>query len=126
MTQELKAFGIRGEENGRLYFAEVYTKRDVDAVLAEKDAFIKTLGEGQADLAREIERLKAETERLKRALFIAHAIKAKFKWWWMSECKHNESCKLFPDPHKIKKFTDSAWVCSKSQDKCRAKAEEYR
>ena len=67
-----------------------------------------------------------ENRRLKRALFIAHAIKAKFKWWWMSECKHNESCKLFPDTRKIKKFTNSAWVCSKSQEKCRAKAEEYK
>ena len=64
--------------------------------------------------------------KLRRALFIAHAIKAKFKWWWMSECKHNESCKLFPDPRKIKKFTNSAWVCAKSQEKCRAKAEEYK
>ena len=64
--------------------------------------------------------------RLRRALFIAHAIKAKFKWWWMSECKHNESCKLLPDQRKIKKFTNSAWVCSKSQEKCRAKAEQYK
>lgn len=50
MAQELKAFGIRGEENGRLYFAEVYTKRDVDALLAEKDA--------------EITELKAKNKRL--------------------------------------------------------------
>jgi hypothetical protein len=64
--------------------------------------------------------------RLKRALFIAHAIKAKFKWWWITECKHNESCKILPDPRKIKKFTNTAWVCSKSQEKCREKAEEYK
>ena len=82
-----------------------YPKSEVDAAIAE---------------------LKDENRRLRRALFIAHAIKAKFKWWWMSECKHNESCKLFPDTRKIKKFTNSAWVCSKSQEKCRAKAEEYK
>ena len=102
MAQELKRLNGFGNFDK---FGGYYDAEDVDAELAEKDA---------------------EIRRLQRALFIAHAIKAKFKWWWMSECKHNESCKLFPDPRKIKKFTNSAWACSKSQDKCRAKAEEYR
>lgn len=80
----------------------------------------------QASMYCDVVDANMEVRRLKRALFIAHAIKARFKWWWMSECKHNESCKLSPDPRKIKKFTNSAWVCSKSQEKCRAKAEEYK
>jgi len=136
--------------NGKV---EVCLKEDVDKVIREKDTEIEDSlrqnrelcqalqvmysKEEYGKLQKEIESLKAShyaemvdagmrERRLRRALFIAHAIKAKFKWWWMSECKHNESCKLFPDTRKIKKFTNSAWVCSKSQEKCRAKAEEYR
>lgn len=37
--------------------------------IEEKDAFIKTLGEGQADLAREIERLKAKLEDAKATAY---------------------------------------------------------
>lgn len=151
MAQELKAYGMDDPEVGDEY--EMYKVSEVDAVLAEKDAEIRKLNdELRADIAdATVEKLKAENaelkaklesvqasmdadlidagmenRRLKRALFIAHAIKAKFKWWWMSECKHNESCKLFPDQRKIKKFTNSAWVCSKSQERCRVKAEQYK
>lgn len=72
----------------------VYHADEVDELLAKKDAFIKTLGEGQADLAREIERLKQKLEdvqasayaemvdagmserKLKRALWLARAERA--------------------------------------------------
>ena len=101
----------------------VYHADEVDHLLDEKDAEIESL---KASHYAEMVDAGMRERRLRRALFIAHAIKAKFKWWWMSECKHNESCKLFPDTRKIKKFTNSAWVCSKSQEKCRAKAEEYK
>lgn len=71
MAQELKAFGIRGEENGRLYFAEVYTKRDVDAVLAEKDAEIARLKkelEGPSVYRIKNPRTPEESEALRLAL----------------------------------------------------------
>ena len=75
MAQELKAFGIRGEENGRLYFAEVYTKRDVDDVLAEKDAAIAELKSDIADLRDDkkltdaiLDERNAEITRLEDAL----------------------------------------------------------
>jgi hypothetical protein len=97
-------------------YAKVYFKSEVDAEIESLKAshYAEMVDAGMRE------------RRLKRALFIAHAIKAKFKWWWITECKHNESCKILPDPRKIKKFTNTAWVCSKSQEKCRAKAEEYR
>lgn len=44
------------------WYRKYYYKDDVDKLISEKGAFIKTLGEGQADLAREIERLKQELE----------------------------------------------------------------
>lgn len=108
-------------------------KKKLDKAIAERDgnqvcidALKAKLEDVQASMYADVVDANMEVRRLKRALFIAHAIKARFKWWWMSECKHNESCKLSPDPRKIKKFTNSAWVCSKSQEKCRAKAEEYK
>ena len=108
---------------GTIADAEVYLKKDVDETIAELKQKLESV---QASMYADVVDANMENRRLRRALFIAHAIKAKFKWWWMSECKHNESCKLLPDQRKIKKFTNSAWVCSKSQEKCRAKAEEYK
>ena len=115
---------------GSIADADVYLKKDADKAIAELKDVIHEL---QVDLEGAKATAYAESvdagmreRKLRRALFIAHAIKAKFKWWWMSECKHNESCKLRPDPRKIKKFTNSAWVCSKSQEKCREKAEQYK
>ena len=109
---------------GRTFDGEVYVlaSEAMEAITELK----QKLESVQASMYADVVDANMEVRRLKRALFIAHAIKARFKWWWMSECKHNESCKLLPDPHKIKKFTNSAWICSKSQDKCRAKAEEYK
>lgn len=100
-----------------------YDKDKVDEAIAELKLKLESV---QASMYADVVDANMEVRRLKRALFIAHAIKAKFKWWWMSECKHNESCKLLPDTREIKKFTNCAWICSKSQDKCRAKAEEYK
>jgi hypothetical protein len=121
---ELKAY--KGDVTipvyGTIADAKVYLKKDVDEAIAELKQKLENV---QASMYADVVDANMEIRRLRRALFIAHAIKAKFKWWWMSECKHNESCKLFPDPREIEKFTNSAWVCSKSQKKCRAKAEEY-
>lgn len=114
MAQELKAFGISGEENGRLYFAMVYTKRDVDAVLAEKDA---------------------EIRRLKRALWLARASEAsKEVNYWTCE---NESSYAIVDfnvnhetivSYKAPHHRPYKWIqiWENIERKCRAKAEEYK
>ncbi len=115
----LKSFIVRYDGE----FIRVYEESAVDNVV---DDFKHKLEDAKATAYAESVDAGMRERKLRRALFIAHAIKAKFKWWWMSECKHNESCKLRPDPRKIKKFTNSAWVCSKSQKKCRAKAEQYK
>ena len=125
---ELVSYGMDDNAIGEEY--EMYKVADVDAAIAELKAenerLKAKLENVQASMYADVVDANMEVRRLKRALFIAHAIKAKFKWWWMSECKHNESCKLLPNPREIKKFTNSAWVCSKSQEKCRAKAEDYK
>lgn len=96
--------------------------------LEEKDAFIKTLGEGQADLAREIERLKAKLEdakatayaesvdagmenrRLKRALWLSRTEMARTSAWvfWNRNDDYNYN----------------KW--KKVERKCLKKAEEYK
>lgn len=110
----------------------VYHADEVDELLAKKDAFIKTLGEGQADLAREIERLKQKLEdvqashyaemvdagmrerRLKRALWLARALRARDiqRWWIAVTCS------------KTTERACSVW--NNVERKCREKAEQYK
>lgn len=145
MAQELKAFGIRGEENGRLYFAEVYTKRDVDAVLTEKDMEIFDLKkelfyikeDSTFDRDKHKDLLKSKDEeicRLQRALWLMRAERAKERkfhfdtldYLGISAVTINfESARTWMT---CKTEEPSKWaiIFEKVEQKCRVKAEQYK
>lgn len=69
---------------------------------------------------------KKENRRLKRALWIAHAYKAKFKRWWLHLALDYEASMIRPDTKTINRIRGKIGNCEKSERKCRAKAEEYK
>lgn len=73
-----------------------------------------------------IEELKAENRRLKRALWIAHEYKAKFKRWWLHLALDYESSMIRPNAKTINRIRGKIENCVKSERKCRAKAEERK
>lgn len=142
MAQELKAFGIRGEENGRLYFAEVYKKQDVDAVLAEMDAEIArlkaTITNGDVNCACWLDRaleLEATERRLKRALWLTRAYRAEARknYWYARSCHEGDKYLWSIDGSAVKyigciKRTNFDWLktWSEVEIKCREMAEKFK
>lgn len=80
-----------------------YLKSEVDAVIGEKDA---------------------EIRRLNRALWLAHAYKAKFKRWWLHLALDCESSNIRPDVSTIKRIERKMEACFRSESRCRAMAEK--
>ncbi len=64
--------------------------------------------------------------KLKRALYIAHAHKARFKRWWLHLALDCEASAIRPDTKTINRIRGKIGNCEKSERKCRAKAEEYK
>ena len=67
-----------------------------------------------------------EIRRLKRALWIAHEYKAKFKRWWLHLALDCEAREIRPDTKTINRISGKIKNCEKSERKCLAKAEEYK
>ena len=120
-----------------------YSKAEADKVIEAKDKEIAELKKQYKDMdvthtvhiakmnAR-IEELednvdvwKKEIRRLKRALWLAHAYKAKFKRWWLHGALDYEASMIRPDTKTIKRIKGKIGNCEKSERKCRAIAEEY-
>lgn len=79
LYETLKAFGIKGEENGRLYFAEVYPKKKVDAVIKELLDVIKSLRPDDPSGVHPEYKIdksskKTQTEAIKDYLLQGHSI----------------------------------------------------
>lgn len=115
----------------------VYLKNDADAVIEAKDAEIAELKERYKDMDTahtvhiakmnaKIEELESNERRLKRALYIVHAYKAKFKRWWLHLALDCESSNIRQDVITIKRIKRKIEECFKSERKCKAKAEEYK
>ena len=133
-----------------------YDKSEVDAAIAELKARIQLdddemagflqleeeCGGGDlrnyiAELKRKLEDVQAsayaesvdagmENRRLKRALWLAHEYKAKFKRWWLHLALDYEASMIRPDAKTINRIKGKIGNCEKSERKCRAKAEEYK
>ena len=114
-------------------FDELY-KKVIDAQRAFEerhvpislDFKIEDLRDALVESNDTIEKIKAENERLKRALWIAHKYKAKFKRWWLHLALDYEASMIRPDTKTIKRIKGKIENCEKSERKCRAKAEEYK
>jgi len=78
------------------------------------------------ELENSVDFWKKEIRRLKRALWIAHEYKAKFKRWWLHLALDYEASMIRPDAKTINRIKGKIGNCEKSERKCRAKAEEYR
>lgn len=73
-----------------------------------------------------VSKAEKEIHRLKRALWLAHAYKAKFKRWWLHLALDCEASAIRPDTKTINRIKGKIGNCEKSERKCRAKAEEYK
>jgi len=78
------------------------------------------------ELENSVDFWKKEIRRLKRALWIAHEYKAKFKRWWLHLALDYEASMIRPDAKTINRIKGKIGNCEKSERKCRAKAEEYK
>ena len=146
---ELKAYTLFTTSS--LSGQRVYLKSDADKVIAEKDKEIAKLESACREFAAErdanqaaIYELRAEIEslkashyaemvdagmrerRLRRALWLAHAYKVKFKRWWLHLALDCEASAIHPNIKTIKRIRGKIGNCEKSERKCRAKAEEYK
>ena len=74
----------------------------------------------------QFEKQDAEIRRLKRALWIAHEYKAKFKRWWLHLALDYEASMIRPNTKTINRIRGKIGNCEKSERKCRAKAEEFK
>lgn len=138
----------------------VYLKEDVDAViaelkqkLAEKESWVKMLGEGEAALSLELEKTKQKLEdakataytesvdagmenrRLKRALWMARANNARNSYLkWNLFANFESEDKLFTideydetpgatDGQVLRTYTEWMRIWENIERKCRAKAE---
>lgn len=105
---------------------KAYDIDEVDAAIAElKDEINRQEGVGKRWFARCME-ARTENVRLKRALWIAHAYKAKFKRWWLHLALDCEASMIRPDTKTINRIKGKIGNCEKSERKCRAKAEELK
>lgn len=128
-------YGLEPEEGGEPVEEETcYLKSDVDAVIAgleqkledNVDFWKKKLDDEMASRRDEYEKSEKEIRRLKRALWIAHEYKAKFKRWWLHLELDYEASMIRPDAKTINRIKGKIGNCEKSERKCRAKAEEYK
>ena len=110
-----------------------YIMTEADEVIAEKDKEIARLEairkvhvEAIASMEAGLHQDEKEIRRLKRALFIALAYKAKYKKYWYCELLEQEGSKILSDNKKAKKYNAIIKMCQKCEAKYRAKAEEYK
>ena len=104
-----------------MYSAEEYTK------LQNKNAELKQKLENvQESMYADVVDANMENRRLRRALWIAHAYKAKFKRLWLHLELDYEGSKIRPDTKTIKRIMGKIKNCEKSERKCLKKAKEYK
>lgn len=102
---------------------EAYNKDEVDSLLAEKDKEIDSL---KASLYADSIDAWIRERRLRRALWIAHAYKVKFKRWWLHLALDCEAREIHPNTKTINRIRGKIENCEKSERKCRAMAERYK
>ena len=111
-------------------YTKVVRKSEADKVIAEKDAEIaelkKKLENVQASMYADVVDANMENRRLKRALWLAHAYKAKFKRWWLHLALDYEASMICTNTKTINRIRGKIGNCEKSERKCREKAEEFR
>lgn len=95
----------------------VYLKEEVDAAIAELK---RKLEDAQATAYVESVDAGMRERRLKRALWIAHEYKAKFKRWWLHLALDYEASMIRPDAKTINRIKGKIGNCEKSERKCRA------
>lgn len=79
LYETLKAYGIRGEENGRMYFAHVYPKRKADLAIKELLDVIKSLRPEDPDGVHPTYKInkeskKSQADAIKDYLLQGHSI----------------------------------------------------
>lgn len=125
---ELIQFNIRYEENGKLHFATLYKKKQVDEAIEELK---QKLEDAKATAYAESVDAGMRERRLKRALWLERAERAKaIKWheglerylqarkkWWPSRFSFMRDDEMYHVWYKC-------WC--EVERKCRAKAEEYK
>jgi Tat protein secretion system quality control protein TatD with DNase activity len=122
MSNELKAHTHIDYSLHDLVNMKFYLAADVDALLAEKDKEIESL---KASHYAEMVDAGMRERRLRRALWLAHAYKAKFKRWWLHLAMDYESSMISPNTKTINRIRGKIRNCEKSERKCRAMAERY-
>jgi hypothetical protein len=99
---------------------------EIIRLLAENAELKRKLEDAQASAYAESVDAGMENRRLKRALWIAHAYKAKFKRWWLHLALDYEASMIRPDTKTIKRIKGKIGNCEKSERKCRAMAEKFK
>ena len=119
-------YGLEPEEGGEPVEEETcYLKSEVYAAIAELKAALKESEDARYEAGADAADYYQETRRLKRALWIAHEYKAKFKRWWLQGALDYEASMIRPDTKTIKRIKGKIENCEKSERICRAKAEQY-
>ena len=115
---------------GTIADAEVYLKKDVDAAIAELKQKLENV---QASMYADVVDANMENRRLKRALWLARAERYKMREFIARE--EGNLCNQMSWSQFLRERTYSQWVdqllrianlANKLQNKCRAKAEEYK
>ena len=99
---------------------------EISRLRAENAELKQNLEDAKATAYAESVDAGMENRRLKRALWIAHEYKAKFKRWWLHLALDCEASAIRPDTKTLNRIREKIGNCEKSERKCRAKAEEYK
>lgn len=121
----INAHGVRKDDGS------YYDRRQVDKYIDELDERHTTeITALEVSYKLQLDGLRydkdAEIRRLKRALWIAHEYKSKFKRWWLHLALDCEASAIRPDTKTLNRIRGKIGNCEKSERKCRAKAEEYK
>ena len=127
-------YGLEPEEGGEPVEEETcYLKSEVDAAIAELKAALKESEEARYEAGADAADYYQETRRLKRALLLARAERYKMREFIARE--EGNLCNQMSWSIILRERTYEQWVdqllrianlANKLQNKCRAKAEEYK
>lgn len=127
-------YGLEPEEGGEPVEEETcYLKSDVDNAIAELKSALKESEEARYEAGADAADYYQETRRLKRALLLARAERYKMREFIARE--EGNLCNQMSWSRILRERTYGQWVdqllrianlANKLQNKCRAKAEEYK
>lgn len=124
---------LEKSESGKIQATRVYIKSDVDNAIAEFKAMLKESEDARYEAGADAADFYQENRKLKHALLLARAERYKMREFIARE--EGNLCNQMSWSRFLRERTYSQWVdqllrianlANKLQNKCRAKAEEYK